>query len=139
MLKLQHSFKRYNISIRLLSITVDPDRDTPQHLRAYTDELKADLGTWSFVTGDLEQIQRLAGVLLPVAAKDKAERSHPVWKIAVTDKLWLIDQQGRIRGRPQQTGPPIPYYLTTAEGFDEIFHRAQHTLWQKYNTPKTRD
>jgi protein SCO1 len=45
---------------RLLSITIDPDHDTPQILRAYADAHQADPAHWSFATGSLRAITTLA-------------------------------------------------------------------------------
>lgn len=40
----------------LLSITIDPEYDTPERLQAYADRYKADPKRWEFVTGDLTAI-----------------------------------------------------------------------------------
>src|SRR5918911_586075 len=37
--------------VRFVSITVDPEHDTPAVLRAYAEQFKADLNSWSFLTG----------------------------------------------------------------------------------------
>lgn len=42
--------------IRLISITVDPETDTPAVLRAYGEKYGARFRGWSFLTGDLMQI-----------------------------------------------------------------------------------
>jgi cytochrome oxidase Cu insertion factor (SCO1/SenC/PrrC family) len=39
----------------LVSLTVDPDTDTPEKLRAYADQLRA-LPGWSFLTGEKENV-----------------------------------------------------------------------------------
>ena len=44
---------------RLLSITLDPEFDTPSVLEAYARSLKADSARWDFVTGTPEEIARL--------------------------------------------------------------------------------
>ena len=38
--------------IAFLSITVDPERDTPEVLKEYAQNFGADLKGWSFLTGD---------------------------------------------------------------------------------------
>jgi protein SCO1/2 len=45
---------------RLLSITIDPDHDTPEVLRAYAVAHKADPTHWRFATGSLRAITTLA-------------------------------------------------------------------------------
>ncbi len=46
--------------VRLVSITVDPERDTPEVLSRYADRFGAALGGWLFLTGEKEAIHRLA-------------------------------------------------------------------------------
>ncbi len=38
--------------VRFVSISIDPDRDTPERLRDYARSLVADPGRWSFLTGE---------------------------------------------------------------------------------------
>jgi cytochrome oxidase Cu insertion factor (SCO1/SenC/PrrC family) len=45
---------------RLVSITVDPGRDTPAALAAYAEKYGADPTRWLFLTGDKGEIYRLA-------------------------------------------------------------------------------
>jgi protein SCO1 len=44
---------------RLLSITLDPKFDTPEILKSYAQEQKADLEIWTFATGELAEIDKL--------------------------------------------------------------------------------
>jgi cytochrome oxidase Cu insertion factor (SCO1/SenC/PrrC family) len=46
--------------VRLVSISVDPDHDTPEILRAYAQRFGADPERWLFLTGDKAAIVRLA-------------------------------------------------------------------------------
>src|SRR5215467_3381949 len=43
--------------IAFVSITVDPERDTPEVLKEYAQAFGANLAGWSFLTGDLELIR----------------------------------------------------------------------------------
>jgi protein SCO1/2 len=47
--------------VKLVTVTVDPEHDTPAVLAAHAAKLKADAGIWTFLTGDLVTIERLAG------------------------------------------------------------------------------
>jgi protein SCO1 len=42
-----------------LSITTDPEKDTPAALKAYATQYKVDFGHWSFLTGTPEQLARV--------------------------------------------------------------------------------
>ncbi|TVQ32860.1 MAG: SCO family protein [Phycisphaeraceae bacterium] len=52
--------------VRFVSISVDPENDTPERLREYASELGADLSTWTFLTGDFDAANRMVreGLLL---------------------------------------------------------------------------
>jgi len=52
--------------VRFLSVTVDPQRDTPSRLRDYARQLNADLRSWTFATGEEKTIERIIhdGLLL---------------------------------------------------------------------------
>ena len=47
---------RLGKDVYLISVTVDPENDTPEKLREYADKLKAKDG-WYFVTGDKENLE----------------------------------------------------------------------------------
>jgi protein SCO1/2 len=45
----------------LLSVTLDPQYDTPAVLAPYANAWRADPARWHFLTGDLAEVQRIAG------------------------------------------------------------------------------
>ena len=47
--------------VRLVSITFDPETDTPKVLAAHAARLKADPAVWTFLTGDRVTVHRFAG------------------------------------------------------------------------------
>jgi len=61
---------------RLVSISVDPDRDTPAVLSEYAERFNADPGRWLFLTGDKRAIYRLAAEGFRLGIVDPAEPSH---------------------------------------------------------------
>jgi protein SCO1/2 len=76
--------------VRLVSITITPDIDTPSVLRAYGDRLGAS-EKWWFLTGDRSEVVKLAnqGFLLSAGTADTLTHS---------DKLVLVDRKGTVRG-----------------------------------------
>jgi protein SCO1/2 len=46
---------------KLISVSIDPEFDTPERLRAYAGQYGADEWRWIFATGDPTEIERLAG------------------------------------------------------------------------------
>ena len=124
--RLQDGFAARNITgIRLVSISVDPERDTPEVLGAYGKETGVDPHRWTLLTGDPEQVRRLVvdGFKTPVITPLPGSPG-PI-DIAHTGKLVLVDGFGRIRG----------YYGTDEMGLDEVYNRAQHVLSQKRESP----
>ena len=47
--------------VRFVSITVDPERDTPEVLKRYAQAHRANSAGWSFLTGTPAEIRRIAG------------------------------------------------------------------------------
>jgi protein SCO1/2 len=99
--------------VRLVSLTSDPDYDTPAVLKKYGENFGARPGVWTFLTGPKETMRHLAMDELKLSMVDKppAERETPVDLVIHSTRLVLLDQQGRIRGYfdGETTGciPPI--------------------------------
>ena len=96
--KLLIELKDYGISVVFVTFTVDPEHDTPAVLRKKAEELKADPERWVFLTHtDKAAMMTLfkegfkVGVSEPMIAKD-------LFDIAHTEKIVLVDKQGRVRG-----------------------------------------
>jgi protein SCO1/2 len=83
--------------VRFVSISVDPERDTPEALTAYAARYKADRDRWWFLTGDERSIRELAvqGLKLPVADGDPAQGED---EILHSQRFVLIDGESRVRG-----------------------------------------
>ena len=97
MAKLQEEY-RAKPEVRLVSVTVDPERDTPQNLSLYATRHHADVKRWFFLTGQRDRIIRLIqdGFHLSVAAlPNGAEQSG---MIPHSPRFVLIDKDARIRG-----------------------------------------
>lgn len=120
--KLQEGLDAHEITgIRLVSITVDPENDTPEVLADYARNLKADPARWTFLTGPPDAVRELVvgGFKTPMDRANTPPGS--AMDIAHTGKVVLVDGSGRIRG----------YYGTDDIGLDEVFNRAQHVLEQE--------
>ena len=86
-------------NLRLVSISVDPERDNPQVLSRYAQRFHAQLGFWLFLTGEGEVIRRLAQEgfrLSAVPASDAVGKDGPI--ILHSSRFVLVDGQARIRG-----------------------------------------
>jgi protein SCO1/2 len=89
-------------NIGLLSISVDPERDTPEKLRHYGEIFGARRGLWRSLTGDQQEVERTVVRGFHTAmAKVPAEGSDPhlaAFEIMHGERLVLVDRMGRIRG-----------------------------------------
>jgi protein SCO1 len=88
-LKARGLFK--NDRVRLLSISLDPTRDTPEVLKGYMKLYDADPDHWTFLTGPADQISSVVkswGMWAKPAANGQLD--HP-------SRIFLVDPQNRIR------------------------------------------
>jgi protein SCO1/2 len=71
-----------------LSVTTQPEVDTPAVLHAYATRLGADLASWAFVTGHPQAVQEVWQAFgLTVKPRAKGVVDHPAW-------TFLIDREG---------------------------------------------
>jgi protein SCO1/2 len=85
--------------IVIVSITVDPQTDTPEVLREFRKNYDAIDGKWFFLTGNKKDIYRLARHGFKVAAEEvpPQEEGGPTDFIH-SDRFILVDRNGFIRG-----------------------------------------
>jgi protein SCO1/2 len=50
------------LPVRLVTVSIDTEHDTPERLKQWSTDVGADPATWSFVTGDAQSIRRLVAV-----------------------------------------------------------------------------
>ena len=97
MAKLQEEYAS-KPDVQLVSISVDPERDTPQVLTQYAAKYQADAQRWYFLTGQRDRIMGLIqdGFHLSVAALPNDV--EPNGLIPHSPRFVLIDRSGQIRG-----------------------------------------
>lgn len=81
--------KDVNPSVRLVSISVDPARDTPAALKAFAAHYGGATSQWNFLTGSPETVHLLAWSTFHVG--------DVLGKIEHSTKFVLVDQNGFIR------------------------------------------
>jgi protein SCO1 len=96
---------------KLVSLTTDPDYDTPAILKLYAERNGADSNRWMFLTGTKKQINNLAVDSLKLSAVEKKpeDRVSP-------DDLWvhstilvLVDKHAQLRGIYQTGGEDVSW------------------------------
>jgi protein SCO1/2 len=92
----------YKTDVHLVSFSVDPEKDTPEVLRAYADKLQAKPGHWDFLTGAKSAIYNLSHDGFKLAVSDGSEaQGIPVH----STRMVLVDRHGQIRGYYDATEP----------------------------------
>ena len=88
--------------VRLVSFSVDPEKDTPQVLRSYAERLQAEPGRWDFLTGSKSAIYKLSHDSFKLAVSDGSDaQGIPVH----STRMVLVDRHGQIRGYYDATEP----------------------------------
>jgi cytochrome oxidase Cu insertion factor (SCO1/SenC/PrrC family) len=93
--------------VKLVSITVDPVHDTPEVLQGYAARFGARPERWMFLTGEPQEIYRLAGEGFLLAAGELLEfdPEQADGPFVHSSRLCLVDAEGRMRGYYEGTDP----------------------------------
>ena len=94
MVWLQDKIKE-NPKVKLLSHTVFPDEDTVEVLKEYAKEKGVIDSKWNLVTGNQNEIYKIARQSYLVVKTGKPEE---MYDMVHTENFVLVDQKGRIRG-----------------------------------------
>jgi len=105
----QHRIRGVIDRAAIVSFTVDPDTDTSKVLFAKARELQANPVVWRFLTASLEDTKKLLvdGFKVPVGNKEIANN---IMDVAHSNKLVLVDKEGKIRG----------YYAAEKDGINQL-------------------
>ncbi|HET8885722.1 MAG TPA: SCO family protein [Salinimicrobium sp.] len=106
MVKIQDEFFG-NKNFGIASFSINPEKDTPEVLKKYADEYGVSNPNWHMLTGNREDIYKLAnqGYNLYVGINPEI-----VDGFEHSGYFALIDQDGNIRSRKDEFGNPIVYY-----------------------------
>jgi protein SCO1/2 len=106
MLTIQNTFFG-NPNFGIVSITINPENDTPEVLREHAQKLGVKSSNWHFLTGDKNKIFDLAnkGFNVYVGQNSKVNGGFEH-----SGLFALIDKNGDIRCRKDNFGNPILYY-----------------------------
>jgi protein SCO1/2 len=89
---------------QLLTVTFDPEHDTPEVLAAYATKWSADARGWRFLTGAADEVRRVCGLFGVAAFADERLLSHMVRTVIVgRDGRLLANIEGN-QFTPEQLG-----------------------------------
>jgi protein SCO1 len=85
---------------KLVTLTTDPDFDTPSVMKRYGERFNADFNRWTFLTGTKAEIAGLASGSLKLSAVPvKLEDQKSVADLFIHTTIFvLVDKQARLRG-----------------------------------------
>lgn len=87
----------YDVPVQLVTIAVDPARDTPERIAAYAGEYGADPDVWRIVTGDAARVKGVVGGGFEVYYD--ADSVQPDGTFAFEPDFVLADGNGIMRAR----------------------------------------
>jgi protein SCO1/2 len=90
---LNTKLKKVRGNVELVTFTVDPEYDTPEILKTFSEPLGADPASWKFLTGTPDAIQKIVvtGLLQPLAKEPDGTPAH-------SSRIVLVDREGWLRG-----------------------------------------
>jgi protein SCO1 len=83
--------KRWGSSVEFVSISLDPERDTPDVLKGYARVFHVDLASWHFLTGSRYDVQSV------IAAWGMWAKIGPAGVLDHPSRIFLLDPQGHQR------------------------------------------
>jgi len=103
MAELSKILKEKGSQAKLVSITVDPDYDTPVILSRYAEGFHADPERWLFLTGQREKVEALVTGGMYQAVVHNSQSGPPIH----STQLVLVDSHGQIRAIHDGMNPEI--------------------------------
>ena len=95
MRRLQLAFKKTDSLVRFVSFSVDPERDTPERMKAFGDRHQMDHDTWWMLTGPKKEVYDIA---LREFKANIAQGEASDTNFIHTEKFFLLDKDRVVRG-----------------------------------------
>lgn len=88
-----------NSPVKFISLTTDPEHDTPRALASYAQRFGADSNRWQFLTGPKADLVKLAvnSLKLTVLDTEEAKRTSPNDLFIHSTIFVVVDKQGQLR------------------------------------------
>lgn len=114
--------------LRIVTFTVDPERDNPKELNLFAENFRADPKRWFFLTGKEENLHQLIKEKFHLAVgHNSPEQSKPGNEFIHSPRIVLIDKVGHIRGYFEGT-PTTPEGAPVDKFEDKINALESHIL-----------
>ncbi len=108
--------KEFN-EYELVSVSVDPEYDTPEVMADYAERFKIDRTNWNFLSGPKEETYPMIKTGFLLGVEENEGENVPIDEEFIhSEKLVLVDSKGRIRG----------YFAATD---DEDMSKLRRVIW----------
>ncbi len=96
---------------RLVTLTTDPDYDTPEMMKRYGERFGADFNRWMFLTGTKAEIGALGSGSLKLSAvpKPPADQTNAVDLFIHTTIFVIVDKHAQLRGSFETVGDGVDW------------------------------
>ena len=106
LVQVQNSFEGFE-NFGVASFTINPEHDTPEVLKTYADQYGITNPNWHLLTGDKDSIYKLSNEGFNIYA---GENPNVAGGFEHSGNFALIDKEGYIRSRRDESGNPLIYY-----------------------------
>jgi protein SCO1/2 len=105
--------------VRIVSITVDPEVDTPERLHEFASRFRRDPTRWTFLTGRPDTVNATIrrGFLMPEPERREIDQA-PGYDVMHGANVMLFDETGGCRG----------LYRTDGPGMEQLLHDIERLL-----------
>lgn len=104
MAEIQHRTRNSGAGVHLVSISVDPETDTPERLSTFARRFKASPYRWTFLTGEQKALEETVVKGFKLAMGKDVESAMQIFH---SERFVLVDGEGRIRGYYEADKPGI--------------------------------
>lgn len=97
-------------NVEFVTISFDPEYDTPAVLKEYAEIRKLDTSNWIFLTGEksvTDQVIKDVGVVAVPSDSTEISEDEMMYFYVHTDRVAIMDQQGRVRRNYQGSANTI--------------------------------
>ena len=103
MASLQSTFKAKQMDVHLVAITVDPETDTPERLKAAGQKAGADFSQWTFLTGTKAKVTEVVVQNFKTFIGAREDLGDNLFDIGHGARFVVVDGQGSVLGNYEHT------------------------------------
>jgi protein SCO1/2 len=113
---------------RLVTLTTDPENDSPAVLKKYADRFSAEAGRWTFLTGSKREIAALASGSLKLSAVPvKIEEQKDAADLFIHTTIFVVvDKHAQLRGSFETGGDGVDWTNDVAPRLLQTIRQLEH-------------